>query len=263
MLKTKIISIITAVTLLSVGFWISAEPWGHSATKFRDSSLWIFPARILVILSASIAVAYMLLPQKRLKLLLALLIGGTYLVIFGRDYLQILVLFIIPLFHVFAIREIQLESTERLNIHPGFIIKRGIALIMIPLYIALSFAYFQSPSIQTATRDQKLSPTFKQIAGDVLDRFLESQNEVSEQDKQFAKNYAIEQAYDTIMSYFEPFRPYFPPIFAFGLFLVLLGLGFIFHRVSSWVGMILFWLLRKTQFVKIVEVDTKAQSIAI
>ena len=241
MIKSKIISIIAVVTLLSFWFWVAAEPWVHSATKFRDPSLWIFPAIMLVVLSAVTAVAYMLLPQKRLKMLLALLIGGTYLAIFGRHYLQILVLFIIPLFHVFAIRHIQLESKERLKIHPGFIIRRGIAMVMVPLYIALSFAYFQSPSIHENARDEQTAPTFKQVV----------------------QNYVIEQAYDQAMHQLVPYRAYFPPVFAFVLFLVLLGLGFVFHRISAWIGILLFWLLRKLQFVKIVEVDTKAENIAM
>lgn len=241
MLKAKIISIIAFVTLLSFWFWVAVEPWVHGVTKFRDPSLWIFPAIMLVVLSATIAIAYMLLPKKRLKMLLALLIGGTYLAIFGRNYLQILVLFIIPLFHIFAIREIRFESQERLKIHPGFIIRRGIALIMVPLYIALSFAYFQSPSVYENIETQEESPSFKQAV----------------------QNYAIEQAYDQAMRILEPYRAYFPPILAFGLFLVLWGLGFIFHRVSAWFGMLLFWLLRKANFVRIEEVDTKAQAIKI
>ncbi|MEK7583356.1 MAG: hypothetical protein AAB483_03065 [Patescibacteria group bacterium] len=237
----KIISIIAVVTLLSFWFWVAAEPWVHSETKFRDSSLWILPAIILVVLAASTAVAYMLLPQKRLKMLLAGLIAVTYVVVFGFGYPQILALFVILILHVLAIRDIHLESRERLKIHPGFIIRRGIAAIMIPLYIALSFAYFASPSIHENVRTQQTAPTFKQAV----------------------QNYVIEQAYDQIMRQLAPYRAYFPPVLAFGLFLVLWGLGFVFHRVAAWLGMLIFWLLRKANFVAIQEMDVKAESMVL
>ena len=123
---SKIISIIITVTLVALGFWLSAEPWVNSQIKFADWHVWIMPAIMFVVLGAVTSLAYMLLPQKRLKLFVAGLIGGTFLVVFGLWYLDILAFFVILLFHIFAIRNIQFESQERLKIHVGQIITRGI-----------------------------------------------------------------------------------------------------------------------------------------
>ncbi|MEK7616007.1 MAG: hypothetical protein AAB420_02255 [Patescibacteria group bacterium] len=260
---SKIISIITTVTLISLGFWITAEPWVNSETKFSDPSLWIAPAAVLIVFAAVISLGYMLLPQKRLKLLLAGLIGSTYLVIFGVHYLNIIAFFVIILFHVFAIRAIHLESEERLKIHPIHIIRRGITEVMLPLYFALSFAYFLSPSIQERVKDPVLSPSLKQAVSRVMDEFLEAEKNIPQAQKQIAKNYALEQTYDTITRWSDPYRVYFPPVLAFGLFLMLWGLGFALHWLSTWIGALLFVLLRKTKFVVIEKRNIEAEHIAL
>jgi hypothetical protein len=260
----KIISIIVTVTLVALGFWVTAEPWVNSSIKFADWHVWILPATFLVLLSTVTAIAYMLLPQKRLKMLVASLIGGTFLAVFGFWYLDILAFFVILLFHLFAIRYIQFESRERLKIHVGQIIKRGIGTVMIPLYIALSFAYYSSPSIQVRAQNADLAPNLKQVVSEVASKFLATElNQIPEEQREAASSYAIERTYNYFVSYFEPYREYFPPVLAFGLFLILVGLGFILHRLSIWLGMGIFWVLYKSKFVFIEKKQIEAESIAL
>ena len=260
----KIISIIVTVTLVALGFWVTAEPWVNSSIKFADWHVWILPATFMVLLGAVSALAYMLLPQKRLKLLLAGFIGATFLAVFGLWFLDILAFFVILLFHLFAIRYIQFESQERLKIHVGQIVKRGIGAVMIPLYIALSFAYYSSPSIQVRAKNADLAPNLKQIVSEVANKFLVTElSSLPPEQREAASSYAIERTYNYFVSYFEPYREYFPPVLAFGLFLILVGLGFILHRLSVWLGMGIFWLLRKTKFVVIEKKQIEAESIAL
>lgn len=261
---SKIISIITTVTLVALGFWVSAEPWVNSQIKFADWHVWILPAIMLVVLSTVTSLAYMLLPQKRLKLLVAGLIGATFLAVFGVWYLDVLSFFVILLFHIFAIRNIQFESQERLKIHVGQIIKRGIGAVMLPLYIALSFAYFSSPSIQIRAKNPVFAPNLKQVVSEVVDKFLATElTSIPREQREQASGYAIERTYNYISSYFEPYRAYFPPVLAFGLFLILAGLGFIMHRLSTWLGMEMFWMLKKSNFVVIEKKQIEAETIAL
>ena len=260
----KIIGIITTVTLVALGFWFSAEPWVNSAIKFADWRIWIVPALLMVLTGSLVSLAYMLLPQKRLKLLLAALIGGAFLVVFGFWYLDLLAFFMILLFHLFAIRNIQFETQERLKIHVGQVIKRGIGAVMIPLYIALSFAYFSSPSIQVRAQNADLAPNLKQVVSEVVNKFLAKElNQASPEEREAASSYAIERTYNYFVSYFSPYRNYFPPVLAFGLFLILVGLGFILHRLSTWLGMGIFSLLKASNFVIIEKREITAESIAL
>ena len=256
----KVISIITTVTLLSVGFWITAEPWINSTTKFADWHVWIWPLCMLTLLASATSLAYMLLPKRRIKLLLAGFIGLGYLAVFGLYYLDIIAFFTIPLFHLFAIRNIQLETQERIKVHPGQIIKRGVGMVLLPIFIALSFAYFLSPSIQIRAQNADLAPNLKDVVREVADKFL--QGEFSE-GGEVAKEHAVERAYDYFLSYFEPYREYFPPMLAFGLFLILWGLGFIMNRLSVWIGIILFWILRKSHFISIEHRQVDAETIVL
>ena len=184
----------------------------------------------------------MILPDKRLKVLVAGLVGAMSLVAFGFHYLNLIAFGAVIVFHLFAVRAIRLESEERLKVHPRRTIQRGIAEIMIPLYIVLSFAYFATPAIQQAAqRDIFLPSTLKQAVS-------------------FA---ALERVDDAITYWAEPYRDYFPPVLAFGLFLILWGLGFLLHRLATGLGTLIFWLLRKTGFVIITEKMIPSESISL
>ena len=135
---------------------------------------------------------------------------------------------------------------------------------MLPLYIALSFAYFSSPSIQIRAKDPVFAPNLKQVVSEVMDKFLSTELAyVPKEMREQQSNDAIERTYNYISSYFEPYRAYFPPVLAFGLFLILAGLGFILHRLSIWLGMGIFWFLKKTKFVLIENKQIEAETIVL
>ncbi len=238
----KIISIITTVTLVAIGFWITAKPWVESPVKFADWRIWIVPLIMLTLLGALIAVAFMILPDRRWKFLTSALVAVTSVLVFGLHYFNIIAAGGVVLFHWFGIRVIEQESEERLKIHPRRTIYVGIAEVMIPLYIVLSFAYFATPAIQQASqRDVPLPHTIKQAVSGV----------------------ALQRAYDLIIYWAEPYREYFPPVLAFGLFLVLWGLGFVLHRVATMIGVLLMLVLRKTKFILITEKMISREQISL
>lgn len=260
---TKAISIIAVVALLALIFWVSVLPWVNGEVKFADPGVWVWPLAMLILLSGAIGVCYAILPQRRLKLAASALIGLTYLIAFGFGYLNILGFFVILLLHVFAIRAIHLESQERLKIHPWAILRRGIAEIMVPLYIAISFGYFASPVIQGRTSADVLNPGVKQIAAEVMEKFLESDGNLSNSQRKAVGQAAIDRAYDSMKYFLAPYEKYFPPILAFGLFLVLWGLGFVIYPLATLAGMGIFSLLRVSGIVQIQSVDTKAERIVM
>ncbi len=166
------------------------------------------------------------------------------------------------LFHVFAIRNIQLEMLDRIRIHIGVIVHRGVSWIILPIFIALSFAFFLTPALakkaETASPD---TPTIRQALGKSLDTLLADQK--SDSEKNYLKQYAIDKAYANFAQYVGPYRAFLPPVFAFGLFLLLWGLGFIVYPLIIWVTMLLFWLMKQMDVVRVEEVDVKAERILL
>ena len=61
----------------------------------------------------------------------------------------------------------------------------------------------------------------------------------------------------------KPYFQYAPPLLAFGLFLVLWGLSWFFIQLSVLVGMLMFWILKKTNFVKIEKKNIEAETLVV
>ena len=264
MSKTKVAFILGVTALTSYVFWFFAEPWLDSLTEFREVRLWLLPLVFFILLAAVLALSFMLLPQKRLKLAASALVAGTYIAVFGFHYLYLMSGLLIVLFHVFAIRNIHLEIEERLKIHAGLIMKRGVTFLAIPIFIALSFAYFLTPGIQTRAERVGEEPTLKSIVSNSISTFLSADTEASrELVQEEVRQYAIERAYDTFTRILDPYRAYFPPLLAFGLFLLLWGVGFILYPLILWTGMAIYWVLLNAGFVRIEEVDVKAQRFVL
>src|SRR3989344_1720239 len=71
------------------------------------------------------------------------------------------------------------------------------------------------------------------------------------------------ETFREINTFLKPYFQFAPPLLAFGLFLVLWGLSWFFIWLSVLVGMLIFWILKKTKMVIIKEKDVKAEMLVI
>jgi hypothetical protein len=66
-----------------------------------------------------------------------------------------------------------------------------------------------------------------------------------------------------VQRFLGPLGRLLPPLLAFGLFLVLWSVLFIYRELAIWCGALLFWILTTTGFVRVVEKDVKAQALEL
>ena len=257
---SKQITIISTTTALAIAFWALAKPWVESLHKFSEIELWVAPLAVLVLLASATALAYALLPKRRLMLAIPALIGLTYLIVFGFHWLNFIAAGLIMALHAVAIRYTSTEIASRIKLDINRIVRHGIGYILLPLLLAVSFGYYLSPSIQLQAAKQGVSPTFREVASRTMDAFLKTEDGTNDE-KQEAKSAALEKLYDLYDRQVQPYRQYFPPVLAFGLFIALWGLSFILIPVSVWTAHGMFAILRRTGFVKVEELDIKAERI--
>jgi len=103
----------------------------------------------------------------------------------------------------------------------------------------------------------------QQLIRSIIDSAIGSQVEASGQDKENIVSEVTSRTFQQINNLLKPYFQYAPPLLAFGLFLVLWGLSWIFVWLSVLVGMGMFWVLKKTGMVRIEERDVKAEILEI
>src|SRR5205814_516175 len=118
--------------------------------------------------------------------------------------------------------------------------------------IMISFAYYLSPGVQASAKTDKLPPTFAEIVKKTVYGFTEQQaSSLSPAEKQTLVSQATDQVLGRITEFLRPYFKYLPPVIAFGLFLILQAMGFVFVWFSVWLAMLIFFMLKKSGFIRI------------
>lgn len=258
----KRIAIIVVPVLFSFLFWFLAKPWVENLHKFSDIDVWLWPLVILICAASTASLAYALLPQRRLGLIIATCIGAGYLGVFGWHWLNLIAAGLIVVFHAVSIRYTHSEITSRVTLDVNRIVRHGMGYILVSMLLAISFGYFLSPSVQERARTVTVPPTFREIASKTFDAFLKTEDG-SAYEKQQIKNEALTKLYDLYERQLSPYTKYFPPVLAFGLFIGLWGSSFILIPLSVWVAYLLFLLLRTTGFVSLTKEMVEAERIKL
>ena len=81
--------------------------------------------------------------------------------------------------------------------------------------------------------------------------------------REVAVNAVAAGTFHSINVFLRPYFQWAPPLVAFGLFIVLWGLSWIFVYAAMFGGLILFWILKKIKIVKIEEREVKAEVLII
>ena len=76
-------------------------------------------------------------------------------------------------------------------------------------------------------------------------------------------NASVDASIGRVNAFLKPYQPYFPPLLAFGLFIILWGVMFLIHWLGKLWALLIFYLIKKTKFIIIQEIDVKAQRIEL
>ncbi len=259
---SKKTSIVVFITVIAVLFWLTLIPWLKEGAKFQHPGVWLPPIFALIILCASMALGILLLENKKLWALTAILTGLPIFVIFGIQYLYLIFIALLLLFVIIGGHIMKRELHERYKIDVRVMARAGIHYIVIPFLIGISFVYYYSPSLQNRIRDGVLPESFKQTVSESVQKVIQGESGITEETTLVA-NSAVDEAFRRIEYFFRPYEHYFPPLLAFGLFIVLWSLAFIFNWFSAFTAAFMFYILCRNGFVLIEQKDVKAETIKI
>lgn len=250
------------VAVLAWWTWFSgqrAEFNQVTGVDFRLSSLGAF-----ILLIAVLVLGYVLFQQRKWALTTAGIIGLMFFYVFGWSWLNFVAVGIFMIFNLWSANRVRREIVERkiMNIPDAFY--HGLTPVVLGLFVMISFAAYQSPLLEQIQKASALPGQTQVFFQQVIDKTVGSkiQAEAPGQRQQIVGQVAS-QAFQELNKFLKPYFQFAPPVLAFGLFIILSGLSFVFIWCGMLVGMMLFWMLKKTNVVRIVEKDVKAEVLEI
>ena len=217
-----------------------------------------------IVLVVVVALGIILLQKKIWTLTLTGIVVLFYLFQFGFTYLNLLGSALAILLSFQARASGLEEIRERTKVNSKNILRSTVSWFIIGQFILVSFAVYQSPNVQNLKNIDKLPSESEKFTRTIVEKFVGGRIEAkNEKEKQMLVTQVSNEAPRQLSGFLKPYFKYSPPVLAFGLFLVLLGLSWFFIWTSVGVGMFVFWILKKTGFVKIEEKDVKAEVLVI
>ncbi len=242
--------------------------WGYGSSVSSDvlfgqafDGLAVF---YLILLLTFTAMGVAFFQRKVWALSLTGIIGLIYLFQFGFSLLNLFGVGILMLLGLYSCANSGTEISQRTKINIRRVVQSGAWPIVLGLFILVSFAVYQSPMVQNLKNANSLpsqSETFiKSIVQNIVSRETKKLNA---KESQNIITQVSQKAIGDLNLFFRPYLKYTPPILAFGLFLILWGLSWIFIWLSVLLGMLIFWILKKTKVVSIEERDIKAEVLIL
>lgn len=217
-----------------------------------------------LLVTAVIGLGYMLFHRRWYSATISAVIGILFLLFLGFTWLNLLGAIIFWLCNVWAQERAMVEMQGRLKLH----IQRTLSTVCMPVvlgfFIMASFAAYHSTFAEQIRDSNQLPRQTQTFIRTVVDKAFGSK--LGPQDSRQRDQAINEVSTGTFTSINDFLKPYFkwaPPLVAFGLFLLLWGLSWIFVWLATIAGLIIFWILKKTQVVRIEEHDVKAEVLIV
>ncbi len=217
---------------------------------------------MFAVLTSAIGLSFLLIKDYTLKILTSVLAGLPFFFVFGFNWSYLGAFVLMILLFMYSMKNIQAEANERTKINIRIIMQKGLPRIVTAMLVMISFAFFFSPNIQASAKNKQLPPSFKQVIERTVDGFLGGQvKNLSPQERKQVESQTVNQVLEQFTAFLGPYIQYLPPILAFGLFLILQGLGFVFVWLAIWVSILLFWIMKKSGVVRIQVVQKEAEEL--
>jgi len=251
-----------AVLILALMFWgygsrVSSDVF--YGNRFDGVAVLYF-----VLLLTAVVMGIALFKKKIWALTLSGIVGIIYLFQFGFTELNLLGAGIFLLLGLHSLSNSKSEINQRLKINTKRIFQSGAWPLITGLFILISFAVYQSPFSEELEKSERLPSASQNFIRSVVEQTIGNQIQTNnEREKQNIINQIANETFGEFNVFLKPYFKYAPPILAFGLFLILWGLSWIFIWLSVLFGILIFWILKKTNFVKIEKKQVEAEALVI
>ena len=215
-----------------------------------------------IILVSIISLALAIFREKKWALVIAGVIGLVFIALFGITYINWIGVGIVALLFLYARQSGVEEIDQRTKINAKNIVRRTVPAVITAFFVLISFAAFQSPVAKGIAEAEQLPLASQQLMRSIIDSVIGGQIETGPE----KENIINQVSNETIKQFNNILKPYFqyaPPLLAFGLFLILWGLSWIFVWLSVFAGMVIFWILKKINFIRTEERDVRAEVLII
>ncbi|MBI3274133.1 MAG: hypothetical protein HYZ69_03235 [Candidatus Colwellbacteria bacterium] len=216
-----------------------------------------------VLLVSFLSLALAVFKAKRWTLVTAGVVGLVFVFLFGVTYVNLIGIGITALLFLNARRDGVEEIDQRIKINSRMIVRRCVASVVLAFFVLISFAAFQSPVAKDIAKAEKLPSASQQFIRSIVVSVIGGQIEASGREKENIINQVTGQTFQQINGILKPYFQYAPPLLAFGLFLVLWGVSWIFVQLSVLAGVGIFWILKKTNLIKIEKRQVEAEVLVI
>lgn len=245
--------------------WVNVQVWLRgSLFEIQSVTSMTILAVLFTVLLALLSVGMVVFHSRSTNIYFGLIVGATYSLLFRVSNLNLVGLFILIILFYHAEDIVMGEMRERIKMNPRLLIRKGLANFIIAFFVLASFAAYQSPAIEEFKNIKKLPSSSEVFIKTVVEQTFGGQlAEANPAQKELALNQVTKEVIGQANSFLEPYFQYAPPALAFGLFLVLWGVGWVFSWLAVFLGVFMFWILKKIKFFMIEEYDVKAEKITI
>ncbi|MDP3696979.1 MAG: hypothetical protein Q8R55_02995 [Candidatus Taylorbacteria bacterium] len=253
------------VTVASFWMWVNVQVWLRgSLFEIQSVTNMTILAVLFIVLLAILSVGLVIFQGRLTSIYFGLIVGATYSLLFKISNLNLVGLFILIFLFYHAGDMVMGEMRERLKMNSRPLIRKGLVSFIVAFFVLASFAAFQSPAIEEFKNIKKLPSSSEIFIKTIVEQTLGGQlAEAGPDQKELVLNQVTKEVMGQANSFLEPYFQYAPPALAFGLFLVLWGVGWIFIWLAVLLGILIFWILKKAKFFRIEERDVKAETIVI
>ncbi len=216
-----------------------------------------------ILLTTTVVVGYMIFSARRLALSVSTIVGLSFMAFLGFSWLNFLAVIGFYLFNLYAATHIKGEMIGRVKLNIRTALMAGLYPVIIGLFLMISFAAYQSQLAKDIESTQKLPSQVQTFFHQISSQMYSNKIEGTPKQKQAIFNQVATEAYSAVNNFFRPYFRYAPPLLSFALFLLLFGLSWIFAWLGVAIGLMLFWVLKKTRMVRIEERDVRAQVLVV
>lgn len=263
--RNKFILWCVLVAITSFWMWAGVHAWFQTSLfEIQNETNLITVSVLFIVLLALLTMGLILFQDRLWSVYLGLISGITYSIIFGVSNISLAGIFILVMLFYHAQDIVDGEIKERIKMNSKVLVKKGLANFIVAFFILMSFAAYQSPAIESFKDIKELPSSSNAFIKSIVAQTLSGQlDEASPSQKETVLNQVTHEINREANRVLQPYFQYAPPALAFGLFLVLWGVGWVFVWLAVFLGMLLFQILKKYKFFRIEERDVKAEGIII
>lgn len=263
-LTLKLIVWHIVVLILALLMWGSGSGASFNQTTGIDIEMLSLGAFLL--LTSVIVIGYALFNFKwwAWPSATSLIVGGLFMAQFGFSWLNLTGVLVFMSLNYWAHGRVGGELSQRFKVNISAILRQGLMPVILGIFIMISFAAYQSPLAENLEKTERLPLASQNFIRSIVEQTVGRQVQISnEKEKQNIITQITNETFGEINTFLKPYFQYAPPLLAFGLFLILWGLSWIFIWLCVLLGMLIFWILKKTKVVKIEKYSVEAEKLTV